>query len=67
MTDTKKGQNNFLVFIVGALIALTLFTCESKKRVGAVCRDGTHSYSTGSGTCSHHKGVRKWKHEYWWD
>lgn len=31
-----------------------------KYRVGAVCRDGTHSSSTGRGTCSHHGGVEKW-------
>lgn len=26
----------------------------------ALCEDGTYSYSTGSGTCSHHKGVAQW-------
>lgn len=30
------------------------------KRVGAICKDGTRSYSTGRGTCSHHGGVRTW-------
>jgi hypothetical protein len=28
---------------------------------GAVCRDGWVSSSTGSGTCSHHGGVRVWR------
>lgn len=32
-------------------------------RVGAICRDGSHSYSTGQGTCSWHRGVRKWLYE----
>ena len=27
---------------------------------GAICNDGTRSYSTGRGTCSHHDGVYKW-------
>lgn len=28
---------------------------------GALCHDGTYSYSTTpSGTCSHHKGVAVW-------
>jgi hypothetical protein len=29
-------------------------------RTGAICRDGWRSYSTGSGTCSHHGGVDHW-------
>jgi hypothetical protein len=29
-------------------------------RIGAVCRDGWHSNSTGSGACSHHGGVDHW-------
>lgn len=29
-------------------------------RVGAICYDGTRSYSTGRGTCSHHGGVDYW-------
>src|SRR5437660_11854745 len=28
--------------------------------IGAVCRDGWYSGSTGSGTCSHHGGVNYW-------
>lgn len=27
---------------------------------GAICRDGTRSYSTGRGTCSWHGGVAEW-------
>jgi hypothetical protein len=34
--------------------------------VGAVCEDGWQSDSVGSGTCSHHGGVFKWKVEYWY-
>ena len=30
------------------------------KRVGAICRDGTRSYATGRGACSHHGGVSHW-------
>jgi hypothetical protein len=29
-------------------------------RVGAICRDGTHSNATGRGACSHHGGVDHW-------
>ncbi len=31
-----------------------------RRRVGAICRDGTRSYATGRGACSHHGGVRNW-------
>jgi hypothetical protein len=27
---------------------------------GAICSDGSRSYSTGRGTCSHHNGVAQW-------
>jgi len=29
-------------------------------RTGAICRDGTRSYATGSGACSWHGGVSYW-------
>jgi hypothetical protein len=30
------------------------------KRIGCICRDGTRSYATGRGACSHHGGVDHW-------
>lgn len=33
---------------------------EYYERSGAICRDGTRSYSTGRGTCSWHGGVDYW-------
>lgn len=42
--------------------------------VGAICDDGWVSYSTGSGTCSWHGGVKMWASDVfrltygtWWD
>lgn len=35
---------------------------SERSRIGAVCMDGTRSYSTGSGTCSNHGGVDYWLH-----
>ncbi len=68
---SEGTENNFtLKFLKYAGIVLIFFmviTCSSRKKIGAKCRDGTSSYSTGSGTCSHHNGVRSWKYEYWWD
>jgi len=29
-------------------------------RTGAICRDGSRSYATGRGACSHHGGVKEW-------
>jgi hypothetical protein len=29
-------------------------------RVGCICNDGTRSYATGRGACSHHGGVNHW-------
>jgi hypothetical protein len=40
------------------LVLLIFFILEScKKGSGAICNDGTRSYSTGSGTCSWHGGI----------
>lgn len=36
-------------------------TTDRSDRVGAICDDGTKSYSTGRGTCSEHHGVKKWQ------
>ena len=32
----------------------------STASAAAICNDGTYSPSSGSGTCSHHGGVRIW-------
>jgi len=34
-----------------------------RRRVGAICNDGTRSSATGSGACSHHGGVSQWLYE----
>lgn len=66
-TDKNNGASKFKVYLVIAFIAMTLFTCASRHRVGCHCWDGTESYAKGSGACSHHGGVAYWKYEYWWD
>ena len=33
---------------------------NSGERIGCICRDGTRSYATGRGACSHHGGVDHW-------
>ncbi|QLE01986.1 hypothetical protein HX109_10635 [Galbibacter sp. BG1] len=69
ITESKEIDFTFkfLKYASIALIFFIVFTCGSRKKIGAKCRDGTSSYSTGSGTCSHHNGVKSWKYEYWWD
>ena len=68
---STKGDNNFgskfMIFVILILISLTVYTCASRERIGAECWDGSSSYSTGCGTCSHHNGVMYWKYKYWWD
>lgn len=36
---------------------------NNSRRVGAICCDGTRSYATGRGACSHHGGVCQWLYE----
>lgn len=45
---------------VGCVSTVCLRDCPKSSRNGATCRDGWHSYSTGSGTCSGHGGVSCW-------
>jgi hypothetical protein len=50
--------------VVAVLLLLYLLQPTGYMRsdgAGAVCRDGWVSSSTGSGTCSHHGGVRVWR------
>lgn len=63
-SNENDSSFKFMKYAVILSIFFILFTCGSRKRVGAICNDGTSSYSTGSGTCSHHNGVRNWKYEY---
>ncbi|MBH1979946.1 DUF3761 domain-containing protein [Candidatus Saccharibacteria bacterium] len=32
-------------------------------RTGAICDDGSYSYATGRGACSHHGGVSEWLYD----
>ena len=66
-STTNDIGYKFLKYAGIGLIFLMVITCGSRKKIGANCRDGTSSSSTGSGTCSHHNGVSSWKYEYWWD
>jgi hypothetical protein len=66
-SENKKSFSGFKMFLIIAFVCFILFTCVSGHRVGCHCFDGTESYATGSGACSHHGGVMYWKHEYWWD
>lgn len=48
-------QLDFFIKIVVIIILPVINSC--KKGKGAICNDGTRSYSTGRGTCSWHGGV----------
>ena len=54
------------ILVVAALLVCA-YTNMTAKKIGAKCEDGWDSYSTGSGTCSHHGGVETWRYKYWFD
>lgn len=68
-TNTTDNSSilSIIKYILVIFILFTIVTCGSRKRIGAKCKDGASSFSTNSGTCSHHNGVRSWKYKYWWD
>lgn len=63
---SNRGNSKILMYLFIGLIAIILFTCVTRHRVGCYCWDGTESSAIGRGACSHHGGVMYWEHEYWW-
>lgn len=57
----------FSFILVVAALLVCAYTNMTAKKNGAKCEDGWDSYSTGSGTCSHHGGVETWRYKYWFD
>lgn len=64
-------KNSLTIAIISMLVGFGLLAMEfirgdyqiyGDERIGAICRDGWESFSTGSGTCSHHGGVDYWKY-----
>jgi hypothetical protein len=51
----QASRSNRLQYCFYTLCVLFLTAC--KKGHGAICNDGSRSYSTGRGTCSWHGGV----------
>lgn len=66
-SNEMSFKQGFYRVIIIVSILLFFFTCASRRRYGATCSDGTSSGAISSGACSHHGGVRYWKHKYWWD
>jgi len=46
-----------ILLIVLFILILSIFLFSCHKSPGAICNDGSRSYSTGRGTCSWHGGV----------
>ncbi len=71
MAVTKYGRSwRVLLAVVALVVALsasvvaaTTGIAAAQARTGAICMDGWRSYSTGSGTCSHHGGVDYWLYD----
>lgn len=51
-------MKRMILVIALSLLISPVFT--QKASAAAICNDGTYSSSSGSGTCSHHGGVRTW-------
>ena len=62
-----NGLTKLAIFLTIISFVVCFYTMATKKRIGATCEDGWESYSTGSGTCSHHGGVDHWNYEYWFE
>lgn len=58
----RVSQNNFKpnITVVKKITTRKTTATNSTIRVGAICCDGTRSYATGRGACSHHGGVCEW-------
>jgi hypothetical protein len=54
-----------MLFILYIFIG-NVVSCSTAKRIGAECCDETFSDATGSGACSWHGGVRRWRYKYWY-
>jgi hypothetical protein len=49
-----------LAGVIAASLAAMPGLAQGRVRTGARCNDGTTSSATGSGACSHHRGVACW-------
>lgn len=56
----KKRPKFSFIFLAIFVIITSFSQVSCKKGKGAICNDGTRSYSTGRGTCSWHGGVRRY-------
>lgn len=62
-TSEKYNNDNNYTFDVENKSNYKSKQQNNKRRVGAICKDGTYSSATGSGACSHHGGVAYWIYE----
>lgn len=60
MRERTAKAAGFLVVTV-ILLCAAVITSAACTRVGAICKDGTFSEATGSGACSWHRGVDRWR------
>lgn len=53
-----------LLYIAFATFLISYFSSQESQgyRIGATCSDGWSSSATGSGACSHHGGVARWRY-----
>ena len=60
-TFEEKKPSVKIAIVIFLVIFIYLFYRFIIGSFATICMDGSFSFSSGSGTCSHHGGVKRWK------
>lgn len=58
-TDSDRFFKGMIIVSIISLFFVFVYTAKEFEYSHAICKDGTISYSMGSGTCSWHGGIEK--------
>ncbi len=57
---STAGRTARVLAVIVIVMCVVVALASGRTRIGAICKDGTRSYATGRGACSHHGGVARW-------